>query len=112
MLQGHPERGNRVREHREYKDRAPPESVGEGTQPSAADKESSEGCSGKAGLVRKSEESKRAFMEDPTANQSRAESGGQGQVVDLEASTQGEQCDKLPGVRSGRSRRSELRGAD
>ena len=50
-------------------------------------------------------------MEDPAANQSRAESGGKGQVIDLEASTQGEQYDKLPGVGSGRSRRSELRAA-
>src|SRR5260370_21039531 len=112
MVEGHPESGNGVPEHREYKDRETAESVGEGPQHSAADKETREGCRRKAGLVRKSEEPTRAFMEDPAANQSRAESGGKGQVVDLEASTQGEQCNKLPGVRSGRSRRSEPRGAD
>jgi hypothetical protein len=51
-------------------------------------------------------------MKDPAANQSRAKSGGEGEVVDLEASTQGEQCDELPGIRRGRSPRSEPRGAD
>src|SRR5260370_14905248 len=79
MLEGHPESGNGVPEHREYKDRATPESVGEGPQPSGADKETREGCRRKAGLVRKSEEPTRAFMKDPAANQSRAESGGKGQ---------------------------------
>src|SRR5258708_4185474 len=40
-------------------------------------------------------------MKDPASNQSRAESGGKGQGLELEASTQGEQFDKLPSVRRG-----------
>jgi hypothetical protein len=56
MLQGHPESGNGVPEHREYKDGAAPESVGPAPQHRGAGKESGESCSGKARLVCKSEE--------------------------------------------------------
>src|SRR5260370_37001619 len=112
MLEGHPESGNGVPEHREYKDRATAESVGEDPRHSAADKETREGCRGKAGLVRKSEEPTRAFMEDPAANQSRAQSGGKGQGGDFEACTPGEKNKKVSRGRRGSVPRNETARAD